>query len=125
MSLFAKIFGRRNTAEPRPAADAAAADALFRHGDVMIQRVDSIPGQRQSLPHTVLARGEVTGHSHRIDTPDKAHLYIASSEMYLDVTGDDVNVVHEEHRPIALRQGHYRVWRQREYSPESIRIIQD
>ena len=91
----------------------------------MIERVDEIPGNRQQLPHTILARGEVTGHSHRIDTPGQARLFIASGQMYLDVTGDAVRVIHEEHQPIELRHGRYRVWRQREYSPESIRIIQD
>jgi hypothetical protein len=36
-----------------------------------------------------------------------------------------VTVVHEEHRPITLTSGYYRVWRQREYSPEEIRVVRD
>ena len=39
--------------------------------------------------------------------------------------GDSVSVVHEEHATITLSSGYYRVWRQREYSPEEIRVIRD
>jgi len=34
-------------------------------------------------------------------------------------------VVHEEHGPISLEPGTYRVWIQREYSPEAIRRVLD
>lgn len=45
--------------------------------------------------------------------------------MFLEVTGETAEVVHEEHATIKLPQGTYRVWRQREYSPTEIRIIRD
>jgi hypothetical protein len=33
--------------------------------------------------------------------------------------------VHEEHRPIELPIGVYRVWQQREYTPTAIRTVLD
>jgi hypothetical protein len=39
---------------------------MWRHGDVLIAPLGAIPGKAVRLAHTVLARGEVTGHSHRI-----------------------------------------------------------
>jgi hypothetical protein len=35
------------------------------------------------------------------------------------------DLVHEEHNTIALAQGDYRVWQQREYSPAAIRTVVD
>jgi hypothetical protein len=36
-----------------------------------------------------------------------------------------VTIIHEEHSPIPLARGFYRVWRQREYSPQEIRVVRD
>ena len=99
---------------------------LFRHGDVLIQRIQAAPAERgKQLPHRILAHGEVTGHTHRIQETAGAALYTLGAELLLEVTADAATVVHEEHAPIRLERGHYRVWRQREYSPEEIRVIRD
>jgi hypothetical protein len=45
--------------------------------------------------------------------------------LFLRVTGDTATVTHEEHRSIALKTGVYRVWIQREYSPQEIRRVLD
>ena len=79
----------------------------------------------KSLPHATLARGEVTGHSHRIAERDAAHLYQTPRELILDVTAETATLVHEEHRAITLPRGRYRIWRQREYTPTEIRTIAD
>jgi hypothetical protein len=97
----------------------------YRHGDVMIERVEALPEQRRKLQHTVLAHGEVTGHCHRIKEPGAAVLYESTGELFLDIASVSATVTHEEHQPISLPQGFYRVWRQREYSPQEIRIIRD
>lgn len=97
----------------------------YRHGDVLIEAVNSIPKAREKLPHTILAHGEVTGHCHRIKESDDADLYATSEGFYLHVRTDSVSVVHEEHKTITLTQGFYRVWRQREYSPKEIRVVRD
>jgi hypothetical protein len=96
----------------------------YRHGDVLIEEVKSLPAIREKLPHTILAHGEVTGHCHRIKEPG-AELFSTPEGLFLQVRATPVSVVHEEHRPITLAPGIYRVWRQREYSPEEIRIVRD
>ena len=42
---------------------------FYRHGDVIISRIDKIPnaGELEKLDRCVCALGEVTGHSHRVD----------------------------------------------------------
>lgn len=98
---------------------------LYRHGDVLLEEVEALPEIREKLPHAILAHGEVTGHSHRIREFAGADLYQTPTSLYLHVRSAFVSVVHEEHKPIALTGGYYRVWRQREYSPEEIRVVRD
>lgn len=97
----------------------------YRHGDVLLERIDTLPGDKRKLQHTILAHGEVTGHCHRIQGNDVASLYESSGELFLEVKAPSADLVHEEHNTISLTQGFYRVWRQREYSPKEVRIIRD
>lgn len=116
MSKLLSQLGR----EPSPGSR-----CQFRHGDVLIEKVEALPEVREKLPHTILAHGEVTGHSHRIKEASETDLYQTPDALYLHVRGSSASVVHEEHKTISLETGYYRVWRQREYSPTEIRIIRD
>lgn len=80
-----------------------------------------------ALPHGTLVHGEVTGHSHRLENLATGRLFpgAATGTFFLQVTAPKARIVHEEHGPIVLDQGFYRVWRQREYSPEAIRPVCD
>jgi hypothetical protein len=98
---------------------------MWRHGDVFIAAVDSIPARAIARPNGVLAYGEATGHSHRIEKPGSSELWELGDQLYLRVTADFARVVHQEHKPITLPRGIYRVWQQREYSPEAIRRVMD
>jgi hypothetical protein len=102
---------------------------LWRQGDVFIQAIKRIPAESRSspMPHGTLVHGELTGHSHRLASLDGATVFAgnAPGELFVEVTGDDARVIHEEHATIMLPQGLFRVWRQREYSPEAIRIVVD
>lgn len=99
--------------------------AQYRHGDVLVEQVAEMPDVRRKAQHTILAHGELTGHCHRIAEKGAAVLYDTPEGMFLHVTADVATLVHDEHNPISLSNGFYRVWRQREYSPEEIRIIRD
>lgn len=96
---------------------------------MFIRTVDAIPAEarRSPLPHGVLAHGEITGHSHRVDDLQSAALFAGRSagEIFVEVFGNVARIVHEEHGAIALQPGSYHVWRQREYTPEAIRIVTD
>lgn len=47
---------------------------LFRHGDVLAERVESLPEKRRRCKHLILAHGEVTGHSHRIKERNRSRV---------------------------------------------------
>jgi hypothetical protein len=98
---------------------------LWRQGDVFIARVPAIPTDAHPRPHGVLAEGEVTGHSHRVQEAGVARLYATPASLFLEVTADRATVCHEEHGPITLGRGAYRVWQQREYHPEAVRTVRD
>jgi len=98
---------------------------MWRHGDVLIAEAKSIPRGAVRRNGTVLVRGEITGHSHRVAEPHAAEIWELGQELFLKITGDAATLVHEEHKPIMLPRGIYRVWVQREYTPAVVRRIVD
>src|SRR5688572_28750956 len=98
---------------------------MYRHGDVLLTRVERIPENAMHRPGSVLARGEATGHSHRIADAMAAELFDVDGVGYLQNTSDTAQLVHDEHAPISLPRGCYKFWMQREYSPKEIRRIVD
>ena len=96
----------------------------YRQGDVFVIRVDSVPSGAVPVDGPViLAHGEATGHAHTI-TSKHAKLYEAAGERFLRLSIPAV-LRHQEHEPIELPAGEYKVVRQREYSPEAIRNVAD
>jgi hypothetical protein len=99
---------------------------MWRHGDVLIEKTDAIPGEVKRRSNLVLAYGEITGHSHRVEDPATAELWESSDGLlFLKVIAHQATIIHEEHKPITLPQGIYRVWYQREYTPQAIRRVID
>lgn len=101
----------------------------FRQGDVFVERcADEIDGCTRLEPEggrVILAHGEATGHAHALSV-DAAALYEhpKTKERFLRVVRE-TSLLHEEHAPIKLKPGTYRVRRQREYSPTEIRNVAD
>lgn len=98
----------------------------FRQGDVLLVKVDGLPEgavAQEVEDRIVLAYGEVTGHAHAVNM-DSAVLYRSNGEDLLKVHKATA-LVHEEHSPIALDPGVYKVVRQREYTPQEIRRVSD
>lgn len=98
---------------------------VYRHGDVLIAPVKTVPEEAKPRAGLILAHGEITGHSHRVDTNAKAELFATERDLFLRVHGSPARVVHEEHATIELPPGDYRVWQQREYSPERNLTVMD
>lgn len=98
---------------------------MWRHGDVLIATTEKVPENARPLPSSVLAHGEVTGHSHRLETPESGRLWSVGETLFLQVVEQSVRLIHEEHAPIELPRGIYRVWRQREYTPQGIVRVSD
>jgi hypothetical protein len=106
---------------------------LCAQGDILIERVDDDVRSDAILRSVrdgpvIIAEGEATGHHHRLlgsvamyrddaiarDIP--RGLYIA----HVEVRSPTARLVHEEHAPILLEKGTYRVRRQRQLEPTDI-----
>src|SRR5690349_9067569 len=103
---------------------------LGAQGDVLIERVEEADVSGRVLESVIdgsatVAAGELTGHHHRVfgsvtlyrdetlarDIP--AGLYVG----HLHVNSAGARLQHEEHAPIALASGTYRIRRQRQLDP--------
>ena len=111
---------------------------MFAQGDLLIERVaDTEPsGSMLAADSTgawVLAEGELTGHRHAIydrvamfrdDTLAReipAGLYVG----HVKVDGGCAVIRHQEHAPINLSEGTYRIRRQRELEPRDAVLVAD
>jgi hypothetical protein len=93
----------------------------FRQGDVLLAAVEAIPETAAPEPRAgriVLALGEATGHAHAIEEQD-ARTFTYEGERFL-LTKSRAQLIHEEHAPIEVPPGAYRVVIQREYVPAPI-----
>lgn len=108
---------------------------MYRQGDVLIVPVaeEELPPGTESLPRQprdprgrmVLALGEVTGHAHAVVGPGTLRRQPGRAGVAFLHLPEGGRVVHEEHAPISLPKGWYRVVRQREYDPVADRIVAD
>lgn len=106
---------------------------MYRQGDVLLIPIDltslpprRTPEARDERGRLVLAHGEATGHAHAVTAPT-AELLADADEIdrrFLMLVADAL-LTHEEHAPIPLPAGAYRVIRQREYAPTAIRYVAD
>ena len=96
----------------------------YRQGDIVLQRIPApppgcaeVPPRRHggALAH-VLAEGEGGGHAHRVPAEPGTRLLQGEGEAYLELVAP-ARLLHEEHAPIDLPAGAYRVVRQRRYDP--------
>lgn len=92
-----------------------------RQGDLLIERVQGLPPGTRPCEGQVLAYGEATDHAHRLE---HGQLYLLGSDLYFRVRRP-VTLRHDEHAPIQLPAGLYRVRRQREYAPAATRWVND
>jgi len=111
---------------------------MYAQGDLLIERVaDLEPSGTVLSPDAtgaiVLAEGERTGHRHAIfervtmfrddalarDVP--GGLYVG----HVKVESGPATIRHQEHAPVALGAGTYRVRRQRELEPKDAVIVAD
>jgi len=98
-----------------------------RQGDVLVESVTSIPEVTSCDPADgkfIVAHGEATGHNHSLESRYAKMYRDAAGILYLLLVREHI-LRHEEHDPVTLPPGKYRVTRQREYSPEEIRHVQD
>jgi len=95
---------------------------IYIQGDILFLKVDKLPSVEKEIADGVVARGEATGHTHKVDKPGK--VFTNGQEMYVAAL-NAVKVLHEEHGMIELPAGDYQVVRQREWLPEGFRKVAD
>lgn len=109
---------------------------LLAQGDLLFERVPDLPVTGMVLDaepdgRLLLAEGELTGHR---------HMLLGSAAMFRDdslardIPGglyvghlkvDRAEVHHDEHAPLTLPQGTFRVRRQRQLEPRHAQLIAD
>lgn len=104
-------------------------------GDVMIIRIDRAPDltDYQEVPHEngrVIVTHSETGHHHVLDRPSgKMFTHKDDRLKSFLVLSETTNLVHlrenHTHESITMPPGNYKVIRQREYTPEGYRQVQD
>ncbi len=120
MSFLAKVFGStendgKKVVETKP---------TWRQGDVFVIPLAEFPEGMRKGHNGVLAKGEITGHAHRVAEMGSADVFSIGGELYLEVVEESATVRHEEHGPIQLPKGRYTVRIQREYTPkEIVRVV--
>lgn len=102
----------------------------FRQGDLLIERVAEVP--QDGLKDVavdggrhILAYGEITGHHHSVATESGSFLREADDgTLYLGVPKDTA-LTHQEHTSVPLKEGTYKVTKQREYHRGEVRNVLD
>ena len=99
----------------------------FRHGDLMIIRINKLSKNLQKVEGNVLAKGEVTGHLHQllVNKTENLQLYKNNDETLFFETKEEAKLIHQEHKQIQIPKGIFRVMRQREYSAKENRQVMD
>lgn len=113
---------------------------IIRQGDVLLQPIDSLGPAFERAPldqdgSATLARGEATGHRHRLERacPDEGSALsrilvhpMARAEIARVVLETPDVLLHEEHSPHEIPAGTWRVSRPYEYiAPDLIRQVAD
>ena len=92
---------------------------IYRHGDVLLKEIKSLPQNLTKLSHGILAEGETTGHKHQLITKTKNAFQLYRNEkgvMFLEVF-TETPLVHEEHKTISIAPSIYEIGIEREYDP--------
>jgi hypothetical protein len=111
---------------------------MYAQGDLLIERVEDVEPtgaivRPDATGALVLAEGELTGHRHAIFDRvtmfrDEALAREIPAGLYVGhvkVEDGPATIRHQEHAPISLGEGTYRVRRQRELEPRDAVIVAD
>mgnify|MGYP001566526567 CR=1 FL=1 len=82
--------------------------------DILLEMVASLPKGATTKNGTVLYEGETVGHFHRLDVATEGLLHEKDGVLYIK-TERAVTITHEEHQPVTLEPGVWKVGRVQEY----------
>lgn len=106
----------------------------FRQGDVLLIKVNNIPKNVKVINDKIIAHGESSNHCHRVT--DNIDVLEYDGELFLQVNEkgklehvlvSNPDTWTQEHNPIELEKGYYKVIKQVEYDPyeKHIRNVMD
>jgi hypothetical protein len=106
---------------------------LIQQGDVLFFSEEKLPkGLRPVRPYEnglyIFALGEATGHHHSAVADNDIELFQdEKGTLFCRVKGDEVVVRHQEHKPVTLKKGTWRVGIVKEVDPfsEEINRVRD
>lgn len=106
----------------------------YRQGDVLLERVDSIPASAKKIKEQIISHGETSNHCHRVtddvdvlEDGEEKFLVVNESGKLEHVLVSNPKTWTGEHKPIDLPAGKYRMIQQKEYDPyeRHVRNVQD
>jgi len=94
----------------------------YHQGDIYLKRIKTIPEGAKQIRRNIVARGEITGHTHEIED---CTIYERDGVMYIS-TSKDAPMTHQEHPPtMPVERGFYEIIQQEEYFPDGFRKVED
>jgi len=98
----------------------------LQHGDVLIEEITELPEGLIQLDTDIVMAGEATGHHHRVQGKVQVLECPTTKDIFLNVVWPST-ITHEEHKPIDLPTGTYKIGRVQEYDyyEEQARLVVD
>ena len=104
---------------------------IYRHGDVLFQQVEKIElvyntQTSEDEKKGIVQRGESTGHAHVIEDMTGVEIFSNWRDRFLKAE-QAFTIRHEEHKPLTLPAGNYRIRIAREfdYLRQAARMVVD
>lgn len=114
--------------------------AYYQQGDVILIPIEALPAGLQKQEGLKVQLGETTGHSHKFvdadlaeiffdpaQVPDTARITPAEAKFVFIKGGKEIQLLHEEHKPLSVPPGIYKVdiVREYDYDKEETRRVVD
>ena len=91
---------------------------IFRHGDLLIREIWTIPENAVQKSTNIIAEGEKTGHNH---TLSGSHQIFETDEAKYIEAKQELSLEHPEHATISIPKGVYKVAHEQSWNPFLIR----
>ncbi len=105
---------------------------LVQQGDVLLFKEEKLPTGMKKMKaengRLIFAKGEATGHHHSVAVDEGVTLWKdKNGTLWASVEADKATIIHQEHKPVTVKKGNYRVGLVREVDPfaEEIRKVKD
>lgn len=94
---------------------------LFRHGDLLIREIHSMPHTAKPIRTNIIAEGEKTGHNHTLHGSHQIYETVDNQKHFEAM--QELEIKHPEHNTIIIPKGIYTVVHERSFNPcEDIEI---